>query len=236
MPRSRFCWRPMLGAATLTALATTPAMAGVTDPVGDFLPSYAGPRNPDMDVVAADVTFDGSTFAFSGTMDGAIGTTPGALYVFGIDRGKGMQRFTTGTPSIGAGVSFDSVLILRPNGTGAFDDFIDNATTALASSVVTASGDTISASVPAALLPSEGLLPADYTFNLWPRYGLGQNVQVSDFAPDASNFRSTAVPEPATIALLLTGIGGLMARARPRWRILLARLARRAARSAALAG
>lgn len=200
----------VLGMATSVALGAAPALAGVIDPAGDSLSSYAGPRHPDLDVLAA-VTFDGDTFGFSSTLAGTVGTTPGALYVFGVDRGRGTQRFLAGSPSISAGVKFDSVLILRPNGTGAFSGFIAGTTAALSPSEVKTAGNAISASVPAALLSSEGFLPADYTFNFWPRNGLGQNVQAADFAPDASNFRSTAVPEPASAALLLTGIGGLLA-------------------------
>ncbi len=51
--------------------------------------------------------------------------------------------------------------------------------------------------------------PSHYTWNLWPRVGLGQNNQISDFAPDGSKlgFQITAVPEPQTHALLLAGLG-----------------------------
>lgn len=117
--------------------------------------------------------------------------TPGALYVFGVERGLGMQRFTTGMPSIVARVSFDPVLVLRPDGTGAVTDIIVSTTTALAPATITISRDTISRDTISASVPV-AVLPFDYTFNPWPKNRLGQNTQAADFAPDTSDFRSTS--------------------------------------------
>jgi hypothetical protein len=60
--------------------------------------------------------------------------------------------------------------------------------TNLSAGSVTISGNTISARVPANLLPTKGFSVEGYTVNLWPRVGVGNNnVQISDFAPDNSN-------------------------------------------------
>ncbi len=192
-----------------------PARADIIDPTGDFLPTYtAGPRGADLDVTFADVALDASTgrFLFTGTVNGSIGTTPGALYVFGLDRGRGTERFLSGSPSIGAGVFFDSVLILRPDATGRFNDFITPGNSVDITTGITIRGNTIMADLPTSLFPTQGRSVDRYTFNLWPRVGVGQNNQVADFAPDASNFRARAVPEPASLTLLVVGLGLLVTR------------------------
>lgn len=60
--------RVFLSAAMLTASGAAPALAGVIDPASDFVSSYTGPWSPDSDVLATGITFDGSAFAFSGTL------------------------------------------------------------------------------------------------------------------------------------------------------------------------
>ena len=205
-----------LALAVISALAGGSANAqAIVDPFGDILPSYSsGPQGADLDVLTAVALYDGAadTFTFSATLAGAIGTTPGALYVWGLDRGLGTERFLLGSPSIGAGVKFDSVLVVRPNGTGVYNDFINRTSTPLAAGAVQIGGITITAAhLPGALFPSTGLQKVDYTWNLWPRVGLGSNNQIADFAPDAANsrFLVTAVPEPASWALFATGLLGL---------------------------
>lgn len=191
------------------ALSPLLAAAGVVDPVGDFLSTYAGPHNGDMDVTEADVSLSGQTFTFSATLNGPIGTTPGALYVFGLNRGMGTARFESGTPALGPNILFDSVLILKPNTAGAFNDFIANQLTPLPAGTVSINGDSFSASLPVSLFPSEGLQPSQYTWDFWPRVGLGQNNQISDLAPDSSNALVSSAPEPSSLALML--FAGLMA-------------------------
>lgn len=213
---------------TLAAMGALWAVSGIaaavpiSDPVGDFLPTYLAsgrPAGPDLDVVSAEVIYHPGShqFQFIGTMAGAIGTTPAAggespLYVWGVDRGQGTERFLAGTPSIGDGVAFDSVVILRPNGTITVNLFgLGGGVTNLTGALI--SGNTLSAFLGEALLPSTGDAFGDYTWNLWPRFGAGANAQISDFAPneaagaiDAANAPVT-VPEPSTLALL--GIGAV---------------------------
>src|SRR5207253_8775089 len=127
------------------------------DPANDFIPTFLGPHNSDLDVLGVEVKFDGSNFLLHAKLNGTVGTTPGGFYVWGVNRGGNTQGF----PTIAPGVLFDRVVVVNSNGTGTV------AGTALPS--VTISGDEIFATVPLANLPSTGFAPGDYTWNLWPR-------------------------------------------------------------------
>lgn len=181
--------------------------APITDVANDFLPTFAGPHNGDLDVLSAEVFFDGTNFTFRSTQNGAIGTTEGSVFLWGIDRGLHNPFFGDFRP----GVLFDIVVVLRPDLTGTVIDFAPNPVPSvdLKPGSVTVNGSTIQAVVPASLLASKGLLPADYKANFWPRTGLNpaDNSQVSDFAPDNSDIGVTVTPEPS--ALLFLG-GGLI--------------------------
>jgi hypothetical protein len=204
-------------ACAVLALACGAAQA-VTDPAGDFLPSYTGAQSGDLDVVSSTVTYDAATdmFDFTATLNAPVGTTSSAFYVWGLDRGQGTQVFNTGPDPIGAGVSFDSVVIFR----------LDHSATVVAltgagggaeAGAVTWSGDTITGEVSGAFLPSLGLDKSDYGWNLWPRDGsVTGNGSIADFAPDASDAAVTSVPEPANVVLLGAGFGFLALGARRR--------------------
>ena len=79
----------------------------------------------------------------------------------------------------------------------------------LAAGAVTISGNTISAVVPRSFLPgTAGADIEDFGFNIWPRIvGLSSNDQISDFGPDGSTFQASAIPEPASLALMIAGAG-----------------------------
>ncbi len=206
----------VLASAVLGVVAGTAGRAEanlILDPVNDFIPSYtAGPRNGDLDVTSVGVTFNGTRFVLTATLNGSLGTTPGALYVWGVDRGAGTARFA----DIAPGVRFDSVVALQANATGSVTRIIGGGNSPLSPGDVTVSGSTLTASVPASFLPSQGRAEADYTFNLWPRLGTGNNNQISDFAPDNSNIRATVVSEPNSV--VLASLGGLILLARWRWK------------------
>src|SRR5262249_35978017 len=89
---------------TLVALgvAGTPLSASViTDPAGDFLTTFTtGPRNGDLDVLSAEVLFDGTNFTFTSTENGPIGTTDGSVFVWGVDRGLHNQFFGAFRPGV----------------------------------------------------------------------------------------------------------------------------------------
>lgn len=173
------------------------------DPVGDFLPVYTGPANGDLDVTSVDAILSGpDEVVLVGTHAAPLGTTPGAAYVWGIDRGAGTDLLSTLDPPAGEGVAFDAVAILLPDGTGSFIDLAGGgAPQALEPASIVVSGPTISVGLPRSLLPSQGLDFADYGYNLWPRSAPdgvdpGDNTQISDFAPDASTFVARSY-EPA---------------------------------------
>jgi PEP-CTERM motif len=196
---------------TLLALgvAGVPLSASViNDPAGDFLTTFTtGPKNGDLDVVSAQVFFDGTNFTFTSTENGPIGTTEGSVFVWGVDRGLHNQFFGVFRP----GVLFDVAIVLRPDLTGLVVDFspTDPAPPVeLAPGSITISGNTIQGVVPASLLPSKGLQPADYQVNFWPRVGLdpANNAQISDFAPDNSDAGVTTAPEPSTMLFLGGGL------------------------------
>src|SRR5688572_22622486 len=94
-----------------------------SDPAGDFLSVYAGPTGGDLDVIAFDAILTGpDEVVLVSTQAAPTGTTPGASYVWGIDRGAGTEPFPTLDPPTGEGVIFDSVVVLLPDGTGSFID------------------------------------------------------------------------------------------------------------------
>lgn len=179
-----------------------------TDPVGDFLSVYTGPLNGDLDVVFVDAFLSGpDEVVLVGTHAAPIGTTPGAAYVWGVDRGAGIELLAAVDPPTGEGVTFDAVVLVLPDGTGSVIDLAGGGPPQpLDPSGITIDGATISATVPRSLLPSQGLDFADYGYNLWPRFALdgvnpGDNTQVSDLAPNASIFtaRPQIVPEPEPV-------------------------------------
>lgn len=155
----------------------------ITDARGDILASYTGPQGADLDVLRAEVEYDGAGYTFSSTVAGPLGTTAGALYVWGVNRGEGTARFA----DIAPGVLFDAVVILRADGTGSVRDLITNVATNLEPGAVMVNGSEIQGRVPASMLPPRGFEASEFRMNLWPRVGVGSNSQISDFAPDNSS-------------------------------------------------
>jgi hypothetical protein len=215
-------WRS-LPAATLCAVGLLLAgplghsRAGlILDPVGDFLPTYTGAHDPGLDVVAHEVLLQGDRMVFFSRMAGPIAPTQaiGGVYLIGLDRGQGTSRFLNppaAPPVIGPHVLFDSVLRINPNGTGLFNNLVAGVSTNLNPADISISGNEFTASVPLSLLLTAATRPpAEWTYNVWPRNGVGFNVQVSDLAPDDSNSPVQTVPEPTSLALFGLGALGLL--------------------------
>ena len=169
------------GCSSSTSPESRPSF--VSDPTGDFIPSFDGIKGADLDAKTMEVSYDGTTFDFNATVVGTVGTTAGSVYVWGVNRGAGTARFG----SIATGVLFDFVVIVRPGGISSVRDFTLGTASDLPSSAVTITGSTIDVKVPASLLPPQGYAPAQFTSNFWPRTGLVSNNQIADFAPDNSN-------------------------------------------------
>ena len=198
-------------AATSAALVASGASAApLADAAGDFLATYTGPKNADLDVRSSEVRLATGVFDFRATLGGDIGTTTGGLYVFGVNRGAGTARFG----ALASNVLFDSVVVVNNNGTGFARDLIAGVTTNLAPSAISFSGTSLSALVDASLLPSLGFAVDAYTYNLWPRSPGAGNAAISDFAPDNANNAVTAVPEPGIWAMLIGGFGAVGVAAR----------------------
>jgi hypothetical protein len=198
--------RVLLAAGAVLALATAaPAQATtVIDPVGDFLPTYAGPIEPDLDVISFSVVFDdlADVFRLTAAMAGDITPSEPGLYAIGVNTGTGPIRpfANIGAPN----VIFNQVIAVQKTGAAA-----------VGANPLTANifGNVLTIVVPLALLPSTGFEAKNYGFNIWPRVGFGNNNQVSDFAPNDGTI--AAVPEPGAWALMIAGfglVGGLIRR------------------------
>ncbi|MFO0851911.1 MAG: hypothetical protein U0871_25595 [Gemmataceae bacterium] len=197
MVRSVWPTRALAAVVLGLGLAGPARAVFVTDAANDFVPTFLGPHNGDLDVIGAEVVYDGTNFTFHAVLNGAVGTTPGGFYVWGVNRGAGGQGF----PVIAPGVRFDRVVIFRPDGTSN----VPGAT-------VLVRGNEITGIVPATApaLASTGFAPGQYTWNLWPRSPAipgNPDGNLSDFAPDNSNALVTTTPAPPGLVLgLLAGL------------------------------
>jgi hypothetical protein len=189
--------KPLLfAAALLSTIVSTPAIsATIVDPANDFLPSYTGPKDLDLDVLSLSVSYNSATseFLLGAVMAGAINPAKAGLYIIGVDTGAGA---VAPFGSIGApNVKFDQVIRVNKNGTGLVSGASGGPLSAAAITIV---GNLFTVRVSRSLLPSTGFAPLQYAFNIWPRSGVGGgNVQISDFAPDNGILSITGIPEPA---------------------------------------
>ena len=198
-------------ALALVASATAASATGV-DPADDFIPTYTGPQNGDVDILSGDVAFDGMSYFLTSTQNGDIGSTAGSIFVWGVNRGSGAPRLTFGTPSVGAGILFDAVIVMFPDGTlrVVTIPLAGAPTINVIAGGTDVAGNMLSATVSLALLGSMGFAPEDYTFSFWSRTRInpaldGTNAEIADFLP-SSTFART-VPEPATWLSMLLGFG-----------------------------
>lgn len=187
-----------LAATLLAAGFVSHAQASpFVDASDDFLPTYTGAKDADLDVIQADVVIDpqAQTITFSGTVKGDIDTKSQKLYAFGVDRGRGsvgrdlvFQGPLGGEPKIGSGVRFDAVALLTAGGQALFFDALNPGFVPLPAVPVTISGNQITATLPLKLFASQGFKFKEYTYNLWPRSEASlSNTLVPDFAPDNGN-------------------------------------------------
>lgn len=191
--------------SAFVAITVTSFAFALDDPANDFISTYTGPQAGDVDVLSASVGFDGTDYIFNATMNGTVGTTTGALYVWGFNRGQGTARFSPGIPGT-EDILFDSVVLMRPDTTMTVNRIVGGGSTNFGLGSVVINGASISARVAATELPSLGFSLDKYTWNLWPRVGTGNNNQISDFAPDHTNAAVDVVPEPGSLLVLSLGL------------------------------
>jgi hypothetical protein len=185
----------------------------VSDLTGDFLSSFTGNHDADLDVTDFSAGFDSGTSSFllDATLAGSIDPALAGLYVIGVNTGTGAIAPFGG---IGApNVIFDQVVLVNKDGTGLVPGPNGGP---LDAGAITINGNKFTAVVPLSLLPSTGFDPLHYGFNLWPRNGLGTNDQIADFAPNNATLTATAVPEPASWGMLIAGFGVIGAALRRR--------------------
>jgi hypothetical protein len=222
LPRSAVMkWLTWLVAVVVVAVPTLSARADpILDGRNDFLPTYTGPHNADLDVWSVNGTIGATEYHLRATLGAPFGSlTPTGIMVWGLDRGQGTARFATGNPPTGFGVLFDAVVTLNTAGVARFNDLLNPANSFnLDPSDVHINGDEVGVDLDRDRIPSTGFDPLDFTFNLWPRSGRPQDVgnrAISDFAPDMGD-PSTAnaafsIPEPASVLLfgLAAGVVGV---------------------------
>jgi hypothetical protein len=201
----------LIGVAALSLATAAQAQShSVIDPMGDFLASYTGPHQADLDVTSLSVSYNPGTmnFLIQSTFAGAVDPSLPGFYVIGANTGSGTGPFgSIGAPDI----KFNQVILVQKNGTATIGGV------ALDPGSVTIGGNALSLIVPLSLLPSTGFDPGRYGFSIWPRSSaVGGLATISDFAPDDSTL--AAVPEPAAWSLMVGGfglLGGAMRRRRP---------------------
>ena len=185
--------KPILaGALALaTILVTGPAFAATVMTSTGFLPTYVGPQNGDVDILSASATIDGADLVLSATAHAPIGTTPGAVYVWGINT-VGASAPAPFAPEGFGNVLFNNAITVNP---------------ASPAAGVTISGDTITDVIAISSLNNVVLNPAQFGISLWPVVGKGFTA-FSEFVPGNGTF-APGVPEPTTWGLMIMGFGGL---------------------------
>jgi hypothetical protein len=182
----------LAGALALAAiLASGPAFATTVTTSTGFLPTYVGPKNGDVDILSASATIDGANLVLSATADAPIGTTPGAVYVWGINT-VGASAPAPFAPEGFGNVLFNNAITVNPANFAAG---------------VTVSGDTITDIIAISSLTNVVLNPEQFGISLWPVVGKGFTA-FSEFVPGNGTF-TAGVPEPATWALMIVGLGGV---------------------------
>ena len=96
-----------VGAAALLCTAAPSQAATVLDPAGDFLPSFAGPNDADLDVLSFSVDYDPVNMVFNlgAMLAGPINAARSGLYVIGVDTGSGARIRCTASQMIRTEIS-----------------------------------------------------------------------------------------------------------------------------------
>jgi PEP-CTERM motif len=179
--------------ALATILAGGSALATTVTSTTGFLSTYTGPKNSDLDLASVSATINGDDLVLSATAEGPIGQTAGADYVWGVNTVGASAPAPFASEGFGR-VLFNDAIGVVPGGAG-----------------VTVSGDTITDTVALSSLKNVVLNPEQFGISLWTVAGKGFSG-FAEFAPGNGTFTpslGSAVPEPATWALMIVGLGAM---------------------------
>jgi PEP-CTERM motif len=184
----------LIGSLALTVvLAGSSALADTVTSTTGFLPTYTGPKDGDVEIASASATISGGDLVLSATADAPIGTTPGAVYVWGINTEGASAPAPFATEGFG-NVLFNNAVTASPGGKG-----------------VIVSGDTITDIIAISSLKDVVLNPLQFGISLWPVAGQGFPA-FAEFVPGDGTFTpsfASAVPEPASWVLMIVGVGAV---------------------------
>jgi hypothetical protein len=161
-----------------------------TEAAGTFYKDYTGPQRPALSAIGADgaLSIGAQTITVTAKMAGPVFAGGPNFYVWGWDRG-GASTGAAPFPDE-PNVKFNAVLVVTAdpaNGTTltGIINLLDGSAPKAVTPVL-AAADTIQVTFPASMLPSTGFTAANYTWNLWPRNGLGGTpaAQIASFIPD----------------------------------------------------
>lgn len=169
-------------------VASSPQLSfQVTKATPNFYALYTGPQRPAINAVAAGGKFVASTqvIVLDAKMAGPIFDGGPNYFVWGFDRGG-----ATNAPFPGEGnVKFNAVVVAVADPitlqlSGSVNLF--NGAPALPVTVTQVAPDTLEVIIAINLLPSTGSAPTAYTWNLWPRSGVGGTpaAQIGSFIPE----------------------------------------------------
>ena len=85
----------LLAVAAIGLASSAQAQSSISDPTGDFLLSYTGPHQADLDVTSLSVSYNATAmdFLIQSTFAGAIDPTLPGFYVIGVNTGTGGAPF-----------------------------------------------------------------------------------------------------------------------------------------------
>jgi hypothetical protein len=201
-------------ALLLAALSVTAGRATtVVDATGDFLGTYGGPHDADLDVTSFSVVYNPATltFSYSATLADNINAGTGGRYVIGVYTGN--NAAPNNFAAIGAGnVLFNQAISISKTGV------VTLGMNTL--SAATISGNSFTGNILVSQLTGQGFTPEQYGWNLWPRDAVSMGTAaISDFAPNNAVFQASAVPEPASWAMIISGFALIGASIRRRGRM-----------------
>ncbi|HEV2568466.1 PEPxxWA-CTERM sorting domain-containing protein [Sphingomonas sp.] len=202
----------------LSALGA-PAQGATADADDDFIPTFAGTPVQELDIRSVDARLKDGVFRLSVTTDAPIGQTSSSYYVWGINRGAGAPRlqFVGAPPSLRPDLNFDAIFITYADQSAEFSLLPPSNFVNLAGAVQI-SGNTLTALLPLAMLPSNGFAPWQYEFTVWSHFNpigpisSANNARIADFSPTIR----AAIPEPSSWAMMIAGFGLLGTAARRR--------------------